>query len=605
MTVGVVNSPTSVQPTVSGGATRLRNPNRVHSGQIVATELAVALLLVGVLWGAAATVGLAVVSAVLIVFAWARLRGRWLFQWMRIWLSYRTHRRTLSPGSDASALLQLVRPGATIDTMELDGVPGAVISDGDGLTALLDIGDDTLLPSGPSLVPSPATLLPPPAPNTPRFRVQLVYSSVPAGGPGPAASAYHQLTEGRLAASERVIMAVHVPTAEGWAEPDLRRALSGVIRKVRRKLDTVPSRVLDEDAALRALQELAGHDGANPIREGWSGVAAGGLAHAAYRVRRWPDLRTEAARDLLIRLLALPGRAVTVSLTMGPWSGGEAAELRTDLVVRLTAANLAALTQADTALHRALGADRAAAHRLDGEHLEGLGDTLPLGGSAPAELPTEVEHGINRPAAPLTMLRAPVGAAGLMIGPNRRREPVTVRIFRPQATRAMLVGGVQSAQLLALRSLAIGARVVVQTARPPAWERFFRNLGGPNDSLAIVAPGQPLAVPPATQLRPLLMVVDVGAVGADRSPGHPWQTTLVLREELSPVDIDALGHADLALLQPTTPEAAALAVSVLGLSDNQREALSRPVPGLIGVVHRRSVRWASLGTAPMEQQLLS
>jgi hypothetical protein len=169
----------------------------------------------------------------------------------------------------------------------------------------------------------------------------------------------------------------------------------------------------------------------------------------------------------------------------------------------------------------------------------------------------------------------------------------------------MLVGGVQSAQLLTLRALALGARVVVQTGRPPSWEKFFRNLGGPNDSLAIVAPGQPLAVPPATQLRPLMMIVDVGPVGADRSPGFPWQTTLVLREELSPVDIDALGHADLALVQPTTADAAALAVSVLGLSDSQREALSRPVPGLIGVVHRRSVRWASLGTAPLEQQLLS
>lgn len=604
MTVGVVHSPTSVQPTI-GSAARLRNPNRVYSGQIVATELAVALLLIGTLAGPVATVGLAVVAAALIVLAWARLRGRWLFQWMRIWLSYRTHRRTLAPGSDAMALLQLVRPTATIDMMELDGEPGAVIADAEGLTAMLEIGDDTLLPGGPVVIPSPAALIPPPAPNTPRFRLQLVFGSVPAAGPGPAPAAYRQLTEGRLAASERAILAVHVPVAEGWEESDLRRALSGAIRKVRRKLDGVPSRILDDEDAVRALQELAAHDGAHPIREAWSGVSTGGLVHASYRLRRWPDLRTEAGRDLLVRLLALPARAVTVGLTIGPWIDGEAAELRTDLVVRLTSTDVNGLTAAATALGRVLGDNKAAANRLDGEHLEGLEDTLPLGGSAPAELPTEVEHGTARPAAPLATLRAPVGAAGLMIGPNRRREPVTVRFFRPRATRAMLIGGMQSAQLLTLRALALGARVVVQTGRPPAWERFFRNLGGPNDSLAIVAPGQPLAVPTATQLRPLLMVVDVGPVGADRSPGHPWQTTLVLREDLSPVDIDALGHADLALLQPTTADAAALAVSVLGLSDNQKEALSRPVPGLIGVVHRRSVRWASLGTAPMEQQLLS
>jgi ESX secretion system protein EccE len=605
MTVGVVQPPTSTQQPAVERPSRGRNPNRVHSGQIVATELAVALLLIGALWGIPAMVLLAVVAAGLILLAWTRLRGRWLFQWMRVWLSYRTHRRTLPPGSDALALLQFIRPGATIDMAELDGVPGAVIADTEGLTAMLEVGDDTLLPGGLGLLPSPATLLPLPAPNTPRFRVQLVYTGVPAGGPDPVAAAYRQLTEGRLAASERAILAVHVPTAEGWAESDLRRALSGAIRKVRRKLDKVQSRVLDEDAAVRALQELAGHDGANPVREGWSGVTAGGLAQATFRIRRWPDLRTESGRDLLARLLGVPARAVSIGLTVGPWGGPNASELRTDLVVRLTAVDSGGLATAATALQRVLGAERATAARLDGEHLDGLAHTLPLGGSAPADMPTETEHGVTRPTAPVAALRVPLGAAGLMVGPNRRREPVTVRFFRPAPTRAMLIGGLQSAQLITLRALALGARVVVQTGRPPAWERFFRNLGGPNDSLAIVAPGQPLAVPPATQLRPLMMVVDVGPVGADRSPGYPWQTTLVLREELSPVDIDALGHADLALVQPTTAEAAALAVSVLGLSDSQREALSRPVPGLIGVVHRRSVRWASLGTAPLEQQLLS
>jgi type VII secretion protein EccE len=605
MTVGTVQQPVTMQQATGERPTRTRNPGRVHSGQIVATELAAALLLLGAVWGIVPTIGLAVVAAALIVIAWTRIRGRWLFQWARVWLNYRTHRRTLQPGSDALALLQFVRPGATLDTIELDGVPGAVITDSEGLTAMLEIGDDSLLPGGLGLMPSPAALLPPPAPNTPRYRVQLVYVGVPAGGPGPVAAAYRQLTEGRLAASERAILAVHVPVAEGWEESDLRRALSGAIRKVRRKLDRVQSRVLDENAAVRALQEFAGHDGAHPVREAWSGVTAGGLAQTTFRVRRWPDLRTETGRDLLAKLLGVPARAVSVGLSAGPWTGPDAKELRTDLVVRLTAADGAGLASAAAALQRVLSGDRATAARLDGEHLDGLTATLPLGGSAPAAIPTETEHGVVRQASPVQALRVPLGAAGLMIGPNRRREPVTVRFFRPSPTRAMLVGGVQSAQLLTLRALALGARVVVQTGRPPSWERFFRNLGGPNDSLAIVAPGQPLAVPPATQVRPLMMVVDVGPVGADRSPGYPWQTTLVLREDLSPVDIDALGHADIALLQPTTAEAAALAVSVLGLSDSQREALSRPVAGLIGVVHRRSVRWASLGTAPLEQQLLS
>src|SRR5215468_2770094 len=144
MTVGTVQAPAPTQPATGERPARRRNPNRVHSGQIVATELAAALLLLGSLWGIVATVVLAVVAAGLILLAWTRLRGRWLFQWVRVWLSYRTHRRTLAPGSDAQALLQFVRPGATLDTIEVDGEPGAVIADHEGLTAMLEIGDDSL-----------------------------------------------------------------------------------------------------------------------------------------------------------------------------------------------------------------------------------------------------------------------------------------------------------------------------------------------------------------------------------------------------------------------------------------------------------------------------
>ncbi|MBB5871296.1 type VII secretion protein EccE [Allocatelliglobosispora scoriae] len=577
----------------------------VHSGQIVATQIAVVAMIVGVAAGVVATLALAPIAAALLVLAWSRLRGRWLFQWTRVWLSYRTRCRTLAPASDATALITLLRPGARIEEAELDGVPGAIIADGGGLTALVDLGDPALLPAQAMvLLRSPVDLLPTPAPDTPRHRFQLVLSAVHASGSGSVGSAYRQLTEGRIAAGERAVLAVHVPAAEEWSESDLRRALSGAVRKVHRKLGDSPARVLGPDGVLAALTELAHHDGAHPVRETWSSLHAGGLPQAAFRLRRWPDLRGEAARDLIPRLLALPGSTVTVSLTVGPWVTA-ATTLRADLVVRLTAADAPSLAAATTALHRVLASEKAAARRLDGEHLDGLAATLPLGGTAPAVLPTQVEHGSIRPAAPLSGLRLPFGTAGLMVGPNRRREPVTVRFFRPEPTRAMLIGGVTSAQLLALRSMALGARVIVQTTRPQAWERFFRNLGGPNDSIALAIPGKQVSVPAATRLRPLLLVVDVGAVGADRSAGHPWHTTLVLRDELAAVDIDALGHADIALVQPMSAQAAGIAVAVLGLSESQRDAFARPVPGLIGVVHRRSVRWASLGTAPLEQQLLT
>ncbi|MFD0595509.1 hypothetical protein ACFQZ4_26940 [Catellatospora coxensis] len=115
----------------------------------------------------------------------------------------------------------------------------------------------------------------------------------------------------------------------------------------------------------------------------------------------------------------------------------------------------------------------------------------------------------------------------------------------------------------------------------------------------------PVNVPPGTPLRPLLSIVDAGPVAADRTPGTPWHSTLVVRDDLSPVDVDVLGRADLALLQPLQPAEAAVAVSVLGLSRDQEAWLSRAQPGMIGVVHRRSVRWAALSTTGYEQQLIN
>lgn len=602
----IAERPTRPAPAATARPRRVRSGrNGIHSGQIVATEVAVVALLAGAVLGAATTVAALPVAAILLVVAWTRLRGRWLFQWLRVWLGYRTRRRGLAPGADSAALLGYLRPGAQLTEADLDGAPASIIADAHGLTAVLDLGDPALLPdqAGPPLA-NPATLLPAPAPDTPRFRVQLVIAAVPAGGPGSVATAYRQLTEGRIPAAERALLAVHAPAAEGWSEPDLRRALSGAVRKIKRRLGTAPVRVLGTEALSRTLAELAHHDGAHPARESWSGLRTGDHTQVTYRLRRWPDPRGDNTGDLVARLLELPATAITVSLAAGPWAPGDTA-VRTDLVIRLAAADTGTLARATTALHRLLGTQRATARRLDGEHLDGLATTLPLGGSAPATLPTDAEHGIVRTVAHLEKLQLNRSASGLLVGANRRHEPVTIRLFRPEATRAMLIGGVPAAQLLALRAMALGARVVVQTARPQSWERYLRNLGGPNDTIALATPGQVLAVPAATPLRPLLLVVDVGAVGADRAPGHPWQTTLVLRDELTTADADALGHADLALLQPMSAAAAAIAVNVLGLSDSQREALARPVPGLIGAVHRRSVRWASLGTAPVEQQLLT
>lgn len=567
----------------------------VRAGQIVAAQVALALLIAAAGKGVFPLAGATIAAAALVAVAWLRVRRRWLFQWLAIGVRYSSRRRTLPAQARPQTLLDLVRPGAEVVPAELDREPAALISDGYGLTAVIELGDPSaLLADTVVMLPSPDALLPPPAPDLPQARVQVLITGVPAptpcAGSGAVATSYRQLTEGRLLSQQRAVLAVRVPYAEGWAQADLRRSLSSLVRKVRRRLGQMHSRPLGEAAALAVLADLAHHDGVAPVRETWHAVHLGGLSQATFRLDRWPDLRTETVRTLVPRLLALPAAATTVSIS------ADASRTGAEMVVRVSAPDATGLASACQALHRLLSAEGARAQRLDGEQMDGFAATLPLGGSLPhpAQAPAQ-------PAGDVSQLRLSLGGDGLMIGSDRHGKPVTLRVFRPEATRLVLVGGISAAQLLALRAMALGARVAVRTSRPHVWEPFMRGVSTPGEAVVLLPSNRQAALAPGTPMRPLLLVVDVGPVGLEA--GNAWQATLVVRDELAPVDVDTLSRADLVVLQPLRPDEAARAAGTLGLGGAQ-EWLTRIRQDMVGVVNRRSVRWALLSVTPVERQLV-
>jgi hypothetical protein len=353
----------------------------------------------------------------------------------------------------------------------------------------------------------------------------------------------------------------------------------------------VPVRPLGEPAALRVLGELAHHDGRRPARESWQWLEAGGLRQAAVRLDRWPEPGTDTAHRLVPRLLALPAAAVTVAIGAGPAS--VAGSVPVDLTVRLTAGDAAGLTAAVRGMCRLLDAGGGRARRLDGEHLAGLRATLPLG---------LVPAGRRSPTGS-DALDLPMGGAGLMIGANRYGTAVGVRLFRPEPTGAVLIGGVRAAQLIALRATALGARVVVQTTRPGAWNPFVRGAAGPGEPIPVIPAGRGLTGPPATPLRPVLTIVDVGPVVAATGPTGAWHARLVVRDEVTATDVDPLARADLVILQPLRPAEAALAGPALGLGGSA-DWLTRIRDDMVGLVNRRVLRWALLAVTPIEAQLI-
>ena len=77
----------------------------------------------------------------------------------------------------------------------------------------------------------------------------------------------------------------------------------------------------------------------------------------------------------------------------------------------------------------------------------------------------------------------------------------------------------------------------------------------------------------------------------------------MVRDELTPADVDALSRADLALLQPLTSAEATLAGAALGLGGSA-EWLTRIREDMVAVVNRRALRWALLSPTPIEAQLI-
>lgn len=567
----------------SSGAWPARSGFEVRSGQLVATQVALALLLAAI--GADPLLGTAAVltATAIGLGAWCRVRRRWLFEWLAVGLRHLVRRHELETDAGAAALLGFVAPTARVLPGALtDGI--AAIEDDHGLTALLELDEPAdLLSEAVRSSPSPAALLAAAGRRLPA-RVQVVLSAVSApvpGADGAAATSYRQLTRGQVPAHLRVVLAIRMLRSVDRSPDGLVRALSSAVRRVRRALAPLPVRPLDENAALRALAELAWYDPAHPVRERWSTIHLGGLVQATFRLGRWPGGHAE----LVPKLLTLPATAVTVALAAGP---GPTASTTTDLTVRLAAADPVALASAADALHELL-AGNGSVRRLDGDHLTGLAETLPLG-LAPSA---------SAPAGPPDPSDLPLVPAGLVVGVNRHGAPVTVRLFGPEPRRAVLVGGLPAAQLVVLRAMALNARVVVRTVRPRAWESFARTV--PRGVVSI-APWN-ATTDTGASLRPLLIVVDAGPVAPDRLPTTAWQATLVVRDELTPADTGLLSQADLVLLQPLRRDEAALAGDALGLGESARW-LGQIGQDMVAVVNRQALRWALLAVTPTERYLV-
>ncbi|MCX5386037.1 hypothetical protein [Streptomyces sp. NBC_00083] len=188
----------------------------------------------------------------------------------------------------------------------------------------------------------------------------------------------------------------------------------------------------------------------------------------------------------------------------------------------------------------------------------------------------------RRHALPLEQLDAlalPIGDDGVVVGVDTEGRPAVLGVSRPTAYDIVFVGGLWTAQVLALRAAATGIRVAVETGRPQAWAQLVHAIAS-QSGMTVHDVGR---VPPlgASAGEPVLVVRDCGMrPPRGRVVSAPWQAVLTLLPYVSPVAPRLIRQARLVGVQRVSPDEAGQLSRIMNLPRTEQETLSTLADGV-------------------------
>lgn len=184
------------------------------------------------------------------------------------------------------------------------------------------------------------------------------------------------------------------------------------------------------------------------------------------------------------------------------------------------------------------------------------------------------------PADQVDALTLPIGDDGVVIGVDAEGRPATLGVSRPTPYDILFIGGLWTAQVIALRAAATGARVTVETGRAGAWAQLVQALGVGQSGMAVYDVGR---VPPqgASAGSPVLVVRDCGMrPPRGRVVAGAWQSVLTVLPYLSPVAPRLVRQARLVGVQRVSPDEAVRLGPLLGLPGGDVESLPTLADGV-------------------------
>jgi hypothetical protein len=203
----------------------------------------------------------------------------------------------------------------------------------------------------------------------------------------------------------------------------------------------------------------------------------------------------------------------------------------------------------------------------------------------------------------LELLGMAIPGAGLVLGYDLDQTTASIRLFRPEPTRVALVGGEWACHVIALRALALGARVAVFTTTPERWDGFGEWATGRTGRVATFSLDQSVVVP-ASAHEPALLLYDAGLTGvASNVPLGPWQTRLTVLRQLTSYGIPAIQEANMVLAQRLTRAETEVVTSTMRLSSEAGGWMQTLNDDAMAVIVGGEERYVRLTLASLEQQL--
>lgn len=212
--------------------------------------------------------------------------------------------------------------------------------------------------------------------------------------------------------------------------------------------------------------------------------------------------------------------------------------------------------------------------------------------------------GHTMPSDHLGALSLPVGDDGVVIGDDAEGRPQMIGFHRSTPYDVLLIGGLWTAQVLALRAAGTGARVAVETGRPHEWTRLAQAAGAGLECITLHDVGR---VPPmgATVGSPVVVVRDCGMrPPRGRVVSSPWQSVLTLLPYLSPVAPRLLRDSTMVGIQRVSPQEAEQIGRILGLARTESEALPTLADGVTLWCSGRERHWVLTSGTDAETGLL-